>query len=366
MARGSFPCSWVNHQTGVQCDRLPFGTSQQLETHMNAHMRLKPYGCRIDDCPKSFGDSSGRSKHEKTHGVPRYQCVYDCNGAFTRQDQLKRHVKWKWNEGKRTFNEPACRNLKPSLDSRNYQVFDWTKDLDMFGVPLTFQALLDQLVAAITAGAAPGVQLAPNTAPVQAQQQQPLPPLLQVSVPAPPPQQQPLVPAPGYPNFGPALPAPGVLQNQSPYGQQMEVGIPVQQQNFGTDQYPAPPQEAALGPDIDVDMYTEASPMRGTFGAPPPPPQQYVSPQDVFGNPALTPAASFDSLRSNETYASASSQGSYDDVPQAVDDPLPQEAAVEKERVNVFDERQDISGNNWMDQFLGDDFRDPTGRERGY
>ena len=57
------------------------------------HTKEKPLKCDFPGCNARFAESSNLSKHKKIH-LPEAQCTCQiCFKSFSRDDQLKRHMK---------------------------------------------------------------------------------------------------------------------------------------------------------------------------------------------------------------------------------------------------------------------------------
>ena len=57
------------------------------------HTKEKPLKCDFPGCTARFAESSNLSKHKKIH-LPEAQCTCQiCFKSFSRDDQLKRHMK---------------------------------------------------------------------------------------------------------------------------------------------------------------------------------------------------------------------------------------------------------------------------------
>jgi uncharacterized Zn-finger protein len=85
-----------------------FSRPCDLRKHEKKH--TKPYRCEM--CPRGFYQKRDLQKHSRTHsGGPLWHCPFDeCEGKFTVDDNLVRHIK-------RIHNQVVKKSsLKPSLD----------------------------------------------------------------------------------------------------------------------------------------------------------------------------------------------------------------------------------------------------------
>ncbi|KXJ83332.1 hypothetical protein RP20_CCG006084 [Aedes albopictus] len=76
------------------CGKSYLTEQNMLEHRRNHDPSMKPYKCQ--SCEKSYRHVNDRVRHfERHHGTMPYVCVIEgCSKAFTRRDNLRRHLNW--------------------------------------------------------------------------------------------------------------------------------------------------------------------------------------------------------------------------------------------------------------------------------
>jgi hypothetical protein len=64
--------------------------------YRGVHLERRSFACRVDECGKTFKDSSTRCKHERSHSDATFECpASDCERSYSRKDNLAVHIRAK-------------------------------------------------------------------------------------------------------------------------------------------------------------------------------------------------------------------------------------------------------------------------------
>ena len=117
--------SLLNHKSTVHgiagryrcgvCEKY-FHFLDEYNKCLRRHTGEKPYNCRIQNCDKSFGETTNRSIHESTHITEKNVGCSQCSNFYKTDAYLNRHIK-DVHQGKSKTKCPDCGKVLSSASS---------------------------------------------------------------------------------------------------------------------------------------------------------------------------------------------------------------------------------------------------------